>query len=288
MTDQSPTHTWASLLAIVPAPSPAEAERYAVEMAATDLVERGAKIRSEKILTDLVRISGMAAEFWTNASPTQKRQLGGFSWPLLKVLVHSGKKLDDMLTARESNTEEREANRAAAIAIADQTYNQGMDERDRLLVTLEAVETLIPGLDARVAAARATVTNHESLATSLFALIKLSKELLDSPQSRTAQQLVDGGITPEDLTTVEAIANAVKSASEQASGARKQGKVSQGDIDLQDGTCLTHLERVMRAFNRAHERDASIPRLLPIATRRMFSVGRKAAKEAVPAPEKPT
>lgn len=61
MANQSPTHTWTSLLALVPAPTAADAELYAVDLPATDLVERGAKIRSEKILTDLVRIGGQAA-----------------------------------------------------------------------------------------------------------------------------------------------------------------------------------------------------------------------------------
>jgi hypothetical protein len=279
MSTQSPTHTWTSLLALVPAPNPAETELYAVDLPSTDLVERGAKIRSEKILTDLVRIGGQAAEFWNHASANQKRNLLGFSWPLLQVLVHSGKKLADMVATRDANADEREANRAAAFAIADQTYTQGMDERDRLVVALEAVESLVAGLDARIAAARATVNDHDSLATSLHALIKLSRELLLNPQSRVARQLTAGGLTSAELNTLETLANSVKSAGEQASGARKQGNVSQSDLDLQDGTCLTLLERVMRIFNRAHERDASIPRLVPIATRRMFSIGRKSARD---------
>lgn len=198
-------------------------------------------------------------------------------------MVHSGKKLADMLAARDSNAEEREANRAAAIAIADQTYAQGIDERDRLFVALQGVETLVPGLEARIIAARATVTDHESLATSLHSLVKLAQEVLSTPQSRAARQLTDGGVNASELNAIETIANAVKSTGEQASGARTRGTVSQGNLDHQDGTCLAYMERVMRIFNRAHERDASIPRLLPIATRRMFSMGRKATSEAAPA-----
>jgi hypothetical protein len=254
----------------------------------SELVELGTKIRSEKILTDIVRMGGMAAEFWTNATDAQKKHLLGFSTPLLKVLVYSGKKLADMVSARDSNTNEREANRAAAIAIADQTYTQGIDERDRLVVALEGVENLAPGLDARIIAARATVVDHESLAASLFALVQLGKDLLATPQSRAAEQLSDGGLSMAELNAIFAVAEAVKTTGEQASGARKQGTVSQIDLDLQDGTCLTYLERVMRIFNRAHERDASIPRLLPIATRRMFSMGRKRAGDVAPAaPETP-
>ncbi len=282
MTEQSATHTWSSILANVPAPTPAESERYALSVAPGDLVERGTKIRSEKILTDMVRLGGIAAEFWPKATDAQKRHLLGFSLPLLKVMVHSGKKLADMVAARDSNTDEREANRAAAIAIAEQTYAQGIDERDRVVVALEAVENLVPGLEARIAAARGTVSDHESLAASLIALVKLGKELLGAPLSRIAQQLGDGGVSMDELDAVLAIAESVKATGEQATGARKQGTVSQADLDLQDGTCLTYLERVIRIFNRAHERNASIPRLVPIATRRMFSMGRKRSGEAPP------
>lgn len=288
MSEQTPTHTWTSVLAAVPAPTQAEIDLYALDLPPSDLVERGTKIRSEKILTDLVRISGQAAEFWRNASTAQKRHLLGFSFPLLKVVVHSGKNLADMVASRDANTDEREANRAAAIAIADQTYAQGMDERDRLLVALEGVESLIPGLEARILAARAIVTDHDSLANSLLALIRLAQDLLSNPRSRAAMQLIDGGVTNDELVSMESLGQTVKSAGEHASGARIRGTVSQSDLDLQDGTCLAYMERIMRIFNRAHERDASIPRLLPIATRRMFSMGRKAAPEPAPAaPETP-
>lgn len=287
MSEQAPTYTWNSVLAIVPAPTPEDSALYALEVPASDLVERGAKIRSEKILTDLIRLAGIAAEFWNHASPAQKRHLLGFSWPLLQVLVHSGKKLLDMVEARSTTTEEREANRAAALAVADQHYAQGMDERDRLIVALEGVESLVPSLDSRISTARATVTDHESLSTSLHALVKLGKELLAESQSRAAKQLINGGVTDAELTTIDTLATAVKTVGDHASGARKQGAVTQGDLDLQDGTCLAHLERVMRVFNHAHERDASIPRLIPLTTRRMFAMGRRAPKAPPPAPATP-
>jgi len=272
----------------VPAPSPAEAELYALDVPKSDLIERGTKIRSQKILTDLVRLGGIATEFWPKATAAQKRQLSGVSWPLLKVLVHSGKKLDDMLAAHDSTVEQREGNRAGAIAIADQTYAQGIDERDRLLVALEGIETLIPGFEARINVARGTVSDHDSLSASLHALVKLGHEVLAKPQSRAAGQLVDGGVNSNELDTISTIADAVKTTGEQAAGARTQGAVSQADLDLQDGTVLAHLERVMRAFNRAHERDASIPRLLPIAARRMFSMGRKRANDPAPPAAEPS
>ncbi|MBK9264676.1 MAG: hypothetical protein IPM54_33450 [Polyangiaceae bacterium] len=148
-----------------------------------------------------------------------------------------------MLAARDSNAEEREANRAAAIAIADQTYAQGIDERDRLFVALQGVETLVPGLEARIIAARATVTDHESLATSLHSLVKLAQEVLSTPQSRAARQLTDGGVNASELNAIETIANAVKSTGEQASGARER------EAPSAKATSTIKTERASRTWN---------------------------------------
>ena len=57
----------------------------------------------------------------------------------------------------------------------------------------------------------------------------------------------------------------------------------QAALDLQDGICLEYLERRMKIWNGAHQRDPSIPQLFPIATRPLFSPTRKQA--AAPAAE---
>lgn len=280
MTATTPTYTWVSVLDMVPAPTSDEAERYAIDTPNVDLIERGAQIRSEKILTDLLRFGGILGEFWPKATPAQRRHLLGFSTPLLKVFVHSGKKLADMLEQYEATTGEREASRAAAIAIADEAYKEGMDDRERLATALEGVQGLEPGLETRIDAASGRVTDSATLATSLGALVKLAKEILGRPNSKAAKQLVDGGLDADQIAAFEATALKVEATGKEASGARTKGQVTQADLDLQDGICLALMDRMMKVVNRAHERDPSIPRLTPIATRRMFVSGRKKETEA--------
>ena len=63
--------------------------------------------------------------------------------------------------------------------------------------------------------------------------------------------------------------------------------MSQADLDLQDGICLAYLERMMKIWNGAHEKDPSIPQLLPIATRPIFAPTTKKKKDAAAAAEAP-
>jgi hypothetical protein len=189
--------------------------------------------------------------------------------------VHSGKKLADMLGQYDTTTDEREANRAAAIAVADKAYREGMDERDRLVIALEGVASLESDLETRIGTASGRVTDSASLAASLTGIVKVAKEIPARPESKAAKQLADGGLDEEQIAFFEATATKVKTTGEQAAGARTKGQVTQADLDLQDGVCLTLMDRVMKVVNRAHERDPSIPRLTPIATRRMFLSSRK-------------
>ncbi|MDI1449371.1 hypothetical protein [Polyangium sp. 6x1] len=275
MTTSTPTYTWASVLAMVPAPTQEEADRYVSEHPNADLMERGSQIRSEKILTDLVRFGGLLGEFWPKATPAHKRHLLGFSEPLLKVFVHEGKKLADMVAQFDGAADAREASRAAAIAVADQAYREGMDERERLVTALDGVSHLEPGLDERITRATGRVTDFATLAQSLTSLVKVAKDIRQNPMSKAAKQLEDGGLDATQIMTFEDTAAKVKSTGELASGARTKGQITQADLDLQDGMCLSLMDRVMKVFNRAHERDPSIPRLTPIATRRMFVSSRK-------------
>ena len=273
------THTWDALVKAVSAPTPEHLELYAIRTAPAALIERGSHIRSEKILTDMVRLGGIAAEFYPKATAAQRRLLLGFSSALLSVTVHSGVKLGEMLERRGATVGDREANLAADAATAATTYREGMEERDRLATALETAVDGDDTLETRLDSARSRVTDHATLTTSLLALVKLGRDLLLDKTSRAGRQLADGGLTVTELDEARALADRVKATGASVTGARTQGTVSQADLDLQDGICLAYLERTMKIWNGAHERDPSIPQLLPIATRRLFSPTRKKAAD---------
>ena len=278
-TSTGATHTWAALVQTVPEPTKAQQELYAIRTAPAALVERGAHIRSEKIRTDMVRLCGIAAEFYPKATAAQLRLLLGFSSALLSVTVHAGVKLGNMLERRGSTVGDREANLAADTTTAETVYREGMNERDRLATALETAVEGDDTLESRLDSARGRVSDHATLSTSLLALVKLGRELLLDKASQAGQQLADGGLTADELEKAKALGAKVKSSGAVATGARMQGPVSQADLDLQDGVCLAYLERMMKIWNGAHDRDPSIPQLLPIATRALFSPARKRAKD---------
>ncbi|WP_437326816.1 hypothetical protein [Sorangium sp. So ce381] len=63
---------------------------------------------------------------------------------------------------------------------------------------------------------------------------------------------------------------------------RRQRSHARGDLDRADGINLILLEQIVRVFERANEQDPTIPRLVPIATRRLFS--RSTRKKATETP----
>jgi hypothetical protein len=286
MPTTDPVYTWETLLAAVPAPTPEQTALYALTTPPADLIEAGAHIRTDKILTDLVRWGGQIAEFLPKATTAQRRRLLGFSEAFFRVTIHEGAKLRTMADSRSGKVDDREAERLALISAAAKAYGDGMDERDRLITALEGLRQYDSTLQERIDRARGRVADAASLERSIRALVKLAQTLLADSQSLLAQQLVDGGVTPQELADVEAAGEAAKTTDAAASGARAQGPVTQAELDQQDGVCLAHMGRLLRIFENAHEKDPSIPHLIPIATRRIFSPSRK--RPAEPAEPTPT
>jgi hypothetical protein len=281
------THTWEDLVKAVSEPTAAQLDLYAVSTAPAALVERGSHIGSDKILTDMVRLCGTAAEFYPKATPAQRGLLLGFSTTLLSVAVYSGVKLRGMVGHRGSTVDDREATKAADATTAATTYEEGTAVRDRLNTALEVAIDGDPTLTSRLDSARGRVQDHPALTTSLLGLVKFGRGLLHDKSSRVGARLADGGLTEAQLDAVTALAAKVESTGAVATGARKQGPVSQAELDFQDGVCLAYLEKIMKVWNGAHEHDPAIPQLLPIATRPIFAPTRKRTAAAAAEPAAP-
>lgn len=181
------THTWTSLVAAVPAPTDDQLALYAIRTPTAALVDRGSHIRSEKIRTDMVRLCGMAAEFWPRANKAQRRLLLGFSEPLLRVTVHAGKKLGEMIAQRRSSVGDRETSLATDNTVARQTHEEGMNERERLVTAFEGLVDYDTTLETRLASAKGRATDDVALATSLVELAKLGRSLLADSKSLLAR-----------------------------------------------------------------------------------------------------
>jgi hypothetical protein len=287
MTIAEPIYTWESVVAVVPVPTSQQAALYTIQTDPADLIESGTRIRSGKILTDLVRWAGQVAEFLPKATKEQKKMLLGFSGGFFSVLVYEGVKLRDMVGARGGNVDDRETKRAGLIAAAAQSFADGQDERERLANALAGLAHVDPTVKDRLDLAVGRAGDAEELSRSLHALVELARGLRADPTSLTAQQLDDGGVDDAELKAIEVLADEVKTSAAKADGARAQGVVTQADLDLQDGICLAHMEKLRRIFNGAHDRDPTVPHLVSIATRRIFAPVKKKKEEGPAGPATP-
>ena len=86
--------------------------------------------------------------------------------------------------------------------------------------------------------------------------------------------------TLQALTGTEALRHAEAAVQNRPQTAR----VSQVQLDRQDGLCLLLLERLMRAFERGHDLDPTIPRLVPLSTRSVIGRAGSGHKSAPPDP----
>jgi hypothetical protein len=83
-----------------------------------------------------------------------------------------------------------------------------------------------------------------------------------------------------------AAAAAIRSTKLDASARSAGKKVTQGSLDMKDGEAFLLFEAIIDAFEKAHDIDPTIPRLVPISMRRHFGKHtRKAVAVAAPAPE---
>ena len=90
-----------------------------------------------------------------------------------------------------------------------------------------------------------------------------------------------------DATYVDALTAAAKAVrgTTLAASARSSGKkATQGSLDKKDGEAFHLLEAIIDAFEKAHDIDPTIPRLVPISMRRHFGKHTRKAPAADTAP----
>lgn len=252
------------------APDAAQLEATAPEEAREELVKLGAQIRSARILTDSARIYGLAYAAWQKATAEQKETLLGFSEQLLAVAVDRALALR-ALSGDADEAQHADTTRAAELARAAQdAFSRGMIRRDHLYTALRTIAGRDAALRARVDAARGTAEDAEALARGLSRLAKLGRELCGHKKGPLAARVKLARLSEKHLAAIDALAEEVKASARAAAGRATAQKTAQGDVDHLDGVNLALLGDIVSAFESAHDLDPTIPRLVPIATRRFL------------------
>lgn len=264
-------------------PSAAAVEAMTPDGAREELVKLGAQIRSARILTDEARIYGLAYAAWSKATEAQKDVLLGFSEELLTVAVDRALALR-ALTGDAAEVQHADTTRVEDRARAAQlAFQRGLTRRDHVFTALRTIAGQDPVLRGRVEAARGTAEDAEALARGLTRLAKLGRELVGHKKDAIAERVKLARLQARHLDELDTLADDVKAAARAAAGRATAQKVSQGDVDYLDGVNLVLLGDIVSAFEAAHDLDGTIPRLVPISTRRLLG-RRKRAKAAAEAP----
>src|SRR5262245_9492798 len=280
-----PLHTLQSIASAL-GPADPELEAALLDGASdADLVAQGRSIASPHIITDEKRLYSLAFDFWQSATPSQKDRLRGFSDELLAVAVAHALKLAGMAAAHEDRAGAADASREARDAAARTAFSAGLTLRDQAAKVLRGVAGQDKSLAAQVDGAVGTAETGAALAKGLNDLAALGHKLLAHKKNAVAKRAKLMRLDAAYVASLEAAATHVSETAEHA-GARSGGKaVTQGALDREDGVNILILGHILDMFEAAHDVDPTIPRLVPIATRRLFGKHRKAVKPEAPADE---
>ncbi len=246
------------------------------------LVKVGKEIASTRILTDVRRLYSLAYTFWEQASPEQRRKLRGFSLVLLGIAVEAALQLDELYARHENADQAGDAARASREAEARSLMKKALPLRDQARLTLSDVAGSSAALGEQIDRAAGTAGTPEALVKGLNALAEQGQMLLDSVDTKITRRAVLFQLDQEYVQQLKTTATELDEATK-ALAARPAGpKVTQGQLDRADGLNVHLFGMIMRAFERGHDIDATIPRLVPIAMRRLFY---RRARKPQPEPE---
>jgi len=270
-----------ALAQALPAPDDALFAAVVAEELKADYVRTGAEIKTARVVTDARRLYAIAWAFWSQASDDQQQKLVGFSPELLAVCVAHAQKL----AALDSHAATASAAQAAKLRDdgAPAATHAAVALRDQALNLLERIAGNDGKLLARVHGKNLGADTPENLAQTLRGLGTVAGEILSQHEHKKdviAARIKLNRLGKAFVASLGAAAVALDDATKShVSGGRHS--VGQGELDWNDGIQVHLLEHVLDAFEKAHDVDPTIPRLVPIATRRLLG---SHAKKAVTPP----
>jgi hypothetical protein len=250
-----------------------------------ELVQAGTQIDSQSILDDVPRFVGSARAILAGLSGAQREKVK-LPPGMLALLVDEADLLRVLKADFERAQVEEGSDKAQKGAEAQRVRRQGIALRDLIC---DGLRNALTG--SRLAALESvigTAETHEKLALGMEGVATVIESILQQGDADEKLDLADWRVGAESAAELRALATQVRSAGEIL--ARPEKRVTQRQLDMQDGRVLLLIEQTLRAFRSAHRMDRSIllPELQKIAW--MFEVrsGRKPRPtEPEPTPPQP-
>lgn len=162
---------------------------------------------------------------------------------------------------------------------AKEAFDGALLLRDQALPLLRAVVAGDHDLSAEVESAVGTADSPENLAAATKRLASVGERVLGMKRGPFTARARLMQLDTEYLDKLSAAATRLEGAAEKARARSGGLRVTQGALDREDGANLRILGHIIDVFEAAHDLDPTIPRLAPIATRRLLGRTRKAAKD---------
>lgn len=251
-----------------------------------EFTKTGTSIATEKVLTDCRRIYPEAHFAYEALTPEQRESLVGFSPALLSYAVQIAIEHTARLEAFDAADRAKKEQRAKTGADVTVTHRRASLLRTQANNVLTKAATGDAPRLAALEVAFGTAGTPATLAGSLTALSKIADEWLDAPKNSALRTRLElGNVTPAYVKSLARHADALREATDADAARGNATPVTQKELDLNDGLNLFLLGQIIDAFDDAHDLDETIPRLVPIATRRLLRPSTKRAKsEPAPAP----
>lgn len=288
----APPFVLSALAAELGAPSPALIAALLQETPDSELVERGTQIASARVVTDGARMLGIGWTFYKGASAEQKRRLRGCSRELFTLGVSEVLRLEQLLDQQEAQRQHEGSVRQVSAVAQGAAWDTALGLRDQAADALRGAAGSLQGR-AAVTESVGTADSAAALARGLESLAKLLEGWLhqatgtERADEALKLRLALFALDAEYVKELRRAAEALRQTEAAAQNRPQTARVSQVQLDRQDGLCLLLLDRLMRAFERGHALDPTIPRLVPLATRSVLSrrrSGQKDAPDTTPAP----
>jgi hypothetical protein len=234
----------------------------------------GAQIESERVIADTSRIYSHAFDVWSKATPALRDALVGFSPELLAVGVDRALALKIAFdeSAGEHSSEETLSDPKQIGARS--SYNRALLLREQAKTVLRTIASRNEALRLHVDSLIGTGDDADSLAASLDQMAELSDEFLEHDGDPLSTRVKLARLSREYVAKLVAAANDVRASAAQARASVRKlpagHDARKAELDFLDGVNLHVLGEVVHAFEAAHDLEAEIPRLAPIATRRLL------------------
>ena len=189
-----------------------------------------------------------------------------------------------MLAEHDGRDAHAQISTATRDVAAQQAFKAGLTLRDQAEVVLRGVAGRDAATLTEIGKAVGTASPPENLAVGLTQLASIGKRFLGHKKDLVATRAKVMRLDEPYLTRMTDAAAAIRATKLDASGRSAGKKVTQGSLDKKDGEAYFLVEAIISAFEKAHDIDPTIPRLVPISMRRHFG---KHARKAPAAPAPP-